>query len=161
MPPAGVRIARSIARALHRMDVDAAGFVDALQNLATREIWKTPCRLEVGKSFHLDDEMVAANLYGIAREAVINANKHARAREIVIDLRRSRKEIVLTISDNGLGLRRDGEKSPGMGFHIMNYRAQSIGGRLEVESHKGAGTRIACHLPISPELASNRRQIRK
>lgn len=140
--------ARTISRALHRVDVDAAGFVDAMQSLATREIWKTPCRIKVTKSFQIDDDEAAMNLYGIAREAVVNANKHARAREVVIDLTRSQEEIVLTVSDNGLGLKPDPEKSSGMGFPIMNYRAQSIGGRLEVESHKGAGTRISCHLPI-------------
>ena len=140
--------ARNISRALHRVDVDAAGFVNALQNLATREIWKTPCRLEITKSFRIDNEIAAMHLYGIAREAVINANKHARAREIVIALKRVKKEIVLTVSDDGLGLRKRRGKSIGMGFYIMNYRARSIGGRLEVESRQGAGTRVSCYFPI-------------
>ncbi|HXX40931.1 MAG TPA: PAS domain S-box protein [Chthoniobacterales bacterium] len=139
---------RNISRALHRVDVDAAGFVNALQNLAAREIWKTPCRLKVAKSFQIDNEIAAIHLYGIAREAVINANKHARAREIVIALKRVKKEIVLTVSDNGLGLRKGRRKTPGMGFHIMDYRARSIGGRLEVQSRRGVGTRVSCYFPI-------------
>src|SRR5206468_12253918 len=75
---------RNLSRSLHRSDVDAAGLVNALQDLVDREIWKVPCRLEVKPSFHIEDDIAAAQLYRIAREAVINANNHAQAREIVI-----------------------------------------------------------------------------
>src|SRR5206468_12705620 len=72
--------ARDLSRALHRMDVDSAGLVTALQDLVDREIWKIPCRLEVKPSFHIGDALAAGHLFRIAREAVINANKHAQAR---------------------------------------------------------------------------------
>jgi signal transduction histidine kinase len=39
------------------------------------------------------------------------------------------------------------DPSAGMGFHIMNQRAKSIGGRLEIASRKDRGTRVTCHLP--------------
>ena len=68
--------------------MDAAGLVVALQDLVDREIWRTPCRLEVKPSFRIDDDAAAAHLYRIAREAVINANKHAQARQIVVRLER-------------------------------------------------------------------------
>src|SRR6266481_9194077 len=61
---------RNLSRALHRSDVDAAKLVGALQDLVDREIWRTPCRLAVRPSFHIEDDMVAAQLYRIAREAV-------------------------------------------------------------------------------------------
>ena len=140
--------ARNIARALHRIEVDAAGFVEALQNMAVREIWKVPCRVEMEKTFHIDDDQVALNLYAIAREAVINANKHARAREILIRLGQRRKEIVLTVADDGVGLRENASRSVGMGFHIMEYRARSIGGRLELKSRPGSGTKVHCFVPV-------------
>src|SRR5581483_4158782 len=68
---------RNLSRALHRVDVDAGGFVKALEDLVDREMWRTPCRLEVKRSFHIENDIVAGHLYRIAREAVINANKHA------------------------------------------------------------------------------------
>ena len=80
---------RNLSRALHRVDVDAAGLIIALQDLADREIWRTPCRLETKSSFRIDDDVAAAHLYRIAREAVINANKHSQAREIVVRLEQS------------------------------------------------------------------------
>ncbi len=138
---------RDLSRALHRADIDSAGFITALQDLVEREIWKTPCRLEIPPSFYINDDTVASHLYRIAREAVINANKHAQAREIVVALARSRKETVLTVTDNGVGFRRAHNGVRGLGFHIMNYRARAIGGRLEIECPKKGGTRVTCYLP--------------
>ena len=60
---------RDLSRALHRVDVDSAGFITALEDLVDREIWKIPCRLEVRPSFHIEDDRAAAQLYRIACEA--------------------------------------------------------------------------------------------
>ena len=143
---------RNLSRALHRLDVDAAGLVNALQDLVDREIWRTPCRLEVKPSFRIDDDAAAAHLYRIAREAVINANKHAQAREIIVKLQRSRREVVLHVIDDGVGLSDERNLKRGLGLHIMNYRAQLAGGRLEIDSPKNRGTRVSCYLPsrVSP-----------
>src|SRR5262249_46377968 len=91
---------RNLSRALHRVDVDAAGLIVALQDLVDREIWRTPSRLEVKSSFQVNDDAVAAHLYRIAREAVINANKHAHARQIIVKLDRVRKEMDFPHIDN-------------------------------------------------------------
>jgi len=140
---------RDLSRALHRIDVDAVGLIDALQDLVDREIWKIPCRLEVKPSFHIEDDAAAAELYRIAREAVINANKHAQAREIVVALGSWRKGIVLSVTDDGAGFQSGPKSARGLGLPIMKYRARSIGGRLEIESPKRGGTRVACYLPQS------------
>src|ERR1700682_4382137 len=109
--------ARNLARALHHVDVDSSDLVPALEDLVDREIWKTPCRLEIAPGFHIENDAAAAHLYRIAREAVINANKHAQAREIVVNLDRSRKGITLSISDDGVGIPAGMNPSAGMGFH--------------------------------------------
>ncbi|HZA38143.1 MAG TPA: ATP-binding protein [Candidatus Baltobacteraceae bacterium] len=138
---------RNLSRALHRIDVDAAGLVAALQDLVDRKIWKVPCRLEVKPSFHTEDDAAAAQLYRIAREAVINANKHAQAREIVIKLEQSPKGMVLRVTDDGVGFSDEPKLKPGLGYHIMKYRAQLIGGRLEIGSPRRGGTCVSCYLP--------------
>jgi PAS domain S-box-containing protein len=139
---------RNLSRALHRVDVDAAGLIVALQDLADREIWRIPCRLEAKPSFRVDDDAAAAHLYRIAREAVINANKHAQAREIVVRLERVRREMVLRVIDDGIGLPKQLKPQQGLGFHIMNYRAQLLGGRMEIDSPATGGTRVSCYLPL-------------
>jgi PAS domain S-box-containing protein len=148
---------RNLSRALHRVDIDSVGFITALQDLVDREIWKTPCRLEVKPPFHIEDDAAASHLYRIAREAVINANKHAQAREIVVALARSRKGTVLTVTDNGVGLPNTLNRARGLGFHIMHYRARAIGGHLEIERPKKGGTRVVCYLS-EKTLKSHKRE---
>jgi PAS domain S-box-containing protein len=150
---------RNLSRALHRVDVDAPGLVGALEDLVDREMWRTPCRLEVKPSFHLEDDTAAAHLYRIAREAVINANKHAQAREIVVALRGWRKGIVLSVIDDGVGFQNARNGARGLGFHIMNYRARLMGGELKIESPEKGGTRVACYLPDGT-LESHKRKRR-
>jgi signal transduction histidine kinase len=141
---------RNLSRALHRLDVDASSLVEALEDLVDREMWRTPCRLEVKPSFHVDNDTVATHLYRIAREAVINANKHAQARQIVIKLERSgQRQMVLSVTDDGVGIKKARNGVHGLGFHIMNYRAGLMGGQLKVESPEKGGTRVACYLPRS------------
>jgi signal transduction histidine kinase len=79
---------------------------------------------------------------------VINANKHARAREIVVRLEKVRKEMVLRVIDDGIGLPKEIKPQQGLGFHIMNYRAQLMGGRIEIDSSQTGGTRVSCYLPV-------------
>jgi signal transduction histidine kinase len=158
--------ARNLSLALHRSDVDAGGLVNALQDLVDREIWRTPCRLEVKPSFHIQDDAVAAQVYRIAREAVINANKHAQAREVVIKLERSRRGMVLRVIDDGVGFSNEPKSNHGLGYHIMNYRAQLIGGRLKIERPKKGGTCVSCYFPDNaphpnkPPVKENDRQKR-
>jgi len=141
---------RNLSRALHRFDVDAAGLIAALQDLVDREIWRIPCRLVVRPSFNVNDDKAAAQLYRIAREAVINASKHAQAREIVVKLEQSRQGKTVHIIDDGVGFPDELKLQHGLGLHIMKYRAQLIGGHLEITSPKSGGTRVSCYLPDRP-----------
>jgi signal transduction histidine kinase len=115
--------------------------------LVDREIWRIPCRLEFKPSFHIQNDVAAGELYRIAREAVINANKHSQAREIVIRLECVQNEMVLRVIDNGVGFPSEPKTKRGLGAHIMGYRARLIGARLEIDSPKEGGTRVSCYLP--------------
>jgi len=146
---ASVMDARNIARDLHKEAIDAAGFLPALQHLVNRQIWRTSCQLDLRTEVNIEDDNVASQLYRILREALINANKHARATQIVLEVRRWKNHLVFSVSDNGVGFSRKPKAGRGLGFHIMQYRAQSIGARLEFESLKKGGARVACYLPLT------------
>lgn len=142
--------ARNIARDLHKEEIDAAGFPEALQSLAERKIWKTPCRIQFNDDVTIQDDRTACEIFRILREGVVNANQHARASEIVLEASRRKRELIFSVTDNGVGLnsRPKDKVGGGLGFHIMQYRAQSIGARLEVESPRRGGTRLAVYLPL-------------
>src|SRR5436190_18056999 len=141
--------ARNMACGLHKLDVDSAGFLPALRDFVSREIWKTPCRLKMYTKLYLNDDAVASHLYRLLREAVINAHKHAQAKEIVVEIRQSNSEIIFSVTDDGVGIPAGVNTFHGLGFKIMEYRARSMGARLQIESRKQRGTRISCYLPQS------------
>ena len=90
---------------------------------------------------------------GVARDptadpGLSNAARHAHAGRIAIALEADGEESVLTIEDDGVGF--DPERPPGAGHHglaNMRARAPAIGGRLEIQSRPGGGTRIVLRLP--------------
>jgi signal transduction histidine kinase len=156
----GATDTRNLSRALHRIDVDAAGLVDALRDLVDREIWRIPCQLEFKPSFHIESDIAAGELYRIAREAVINANKHSQARKIVIRLEGVGNEMVLRVTDDGTGFPIEPKTKRGLGAHIMGYRARLIGARLEIDSPKEGGTRVSCYLPDNTLQSKERKNAR-
>jgi signal transduction histidine kinase len=93
------------------------------------------------------DSTAAIHLYRIAQEAVSNAIKHGRANKIVISLRANEGQVVLTVSDNGTGVPAQAIRKNGMGLSIMKYRAQMIGGSVEIRGRPRAGTRVSCLFP--------------
>src|SRR5207237_1932520 len=134
---------------LHKEQIDAAEFLSSLNDLVKRKIWRTSCRLDLKTEVNIEDDNVASQLYRILREALIIANKHARATQIVLEVRRLKSDLVFSVSDNGVGFSRKPKACRGLGFHIMQYRAQSIGGPLEFQSLKQGGSRVACYLPLT------------
>jgi signal transduction histidine kinase len=137
--------ARSIARGLHPVEIDSAGLTTALETLVTKKQWAVPVRFKRNGVLPIKDDTTALHLYRIASEAIFNANKHAAAREIIVSVSASKEEIVLSVTDDGKGINPRARK--GMGLHIMDYRARSIGARLEIERIRPRGTRITCSLP--------------
>jgi nitrate/nitrite-specific signal transduction histidine kinase len=86
---------RNLSRASHRSDVDAPGLVEGLQDLVDRKFGRSPVGSKSKR--HSVSRMTQPQPSFIAREAVINANKHAHAREIVIAVANSRRGIVLVL----------------------------------------------------------------
>lgn len=92
---------------------------------------------------------VTRELVSIAREALSNAARHASAAKVDIEISASEGELRLVTSDDGTGFDASVAGQPGHhGMANMRRRAESMGGRLLVESEKGSGTRIIVTLPL-------------
>jgi signal transduction histidine kinase len=142
---------KSLARGLSPVDVEQHGMMFALQELcrSTSEICRVKCRFECPKPIAITNNTIATHLYRIAQEAVNNAVKHGRAREIVVSLAEGKRDQYnLSIRDSGQGFTPGDEaKKSGMGLGIMRYRASVIGATLEIVSAAGEGTEVRCTLP--------------
>ena len=95
-------------------------------------------------------DTVEDQLLHIIQEALVNIRKHAEARRVEVLITSLSDEIVFIISDDGRGF--DPQNAPGaeekhFGLSIMRERAEQIGGRLELRSSIGQGTRVLVHIP--------------
>lgn len=88
-----------------------------------------------------------AELYQIAREALNNALRHARAQTVVVSLTQDQTGTRLQITDDGRGFDPALLQSGGMGLISMRERAETLGGTFDLVSGPGQGTRIAITLP--------------
>ena len=87
-------------------------------------------------------------LLSLVREALSNASRHAQARRIDVLLGQTPDGSRLEIADDGIGFDPARVVADGHdGLANMRARAQAIGGRLEIESRPGAGTRVRVTMP--------------
>jgi PAS domain S-box-containing protein len=94
---------------------------------------------------------VTDHVLAVAREALSNAARHARASSVDVVLRAG-DEVVLEVIDNGLGM---GTVTRTSGLANMADRAGSLGGSLSVTSGEGGGTRLVWRVPASVESAGS------
>jgi signal transduction histidine kinase len=85
----------------------------------------------------------------VAQEALQNAVRHASASRIDVRLARADGRIVLEVSDDGAGFdpAEPALRARRLGLTSMEERAQRLGGRLEIRSAPGAGTRVRLEAP--------------
>ncbi len=110
------------------------------------------CRLEEDL-----DPTTETMLYRVAQEALTNVVKHARAHRAKVSLDRRDGSIRLVVDDDGQGF----DPAPAgvlaeqghFGLVGMRERVEMAGGRFELESERGAGTRVRVELPCHGALA--------
>lgn len=91
-----------------------------------------------------------SELYRIAQEALTNVRKHARAHRVQIGLRRRGPRLTLSVTDDGVGFSGRASPTDSHGLIGMRERAKLLGGRLQVSSRPGEGTRIVARVPVEP-----------
>ena len=137
---------RDLVRSLHSRALELVGLTAALGELAdhTARVFGVACRVHDRAGLELPLAR-RIHLYRIAREAVVNAAKHAGAAAIDIELARDAGELVLTIRDDGIGM--TAPRSDGMGLHLMAYRARMLGATLHIAAGWRSGTTVTCRVP--------------
>jgi PAS domain S-box-containing protein len=152
---------RSVARGLFPVHLEESGLVLALEDLAANatNLFKIKCDFAGNGPAPPLENGVAAHLYYIAQEAVLNAVKHGNAAHVTISLKHAGSHYELSIRDNGSGFEPGNGNSKGMGVRIMQYRARTIGATLDLKSAPGDGTRITCvFYPVVPEPSQKNQQ---
>ena len=146
----GIDLTRNLARGFFSPELEAEGLVVALQSLAenTSERFQIPCHIDSDDLVRVPDSTVATQMYRIAQEAVMNAIKHADARQIDIRLVSGDESLTLTISDDGLGFPDKLPQPEGLGLRLMSHGAALIGADFQVRRNADRGTSVICKVRI-------------
>lgn len=90
----------------------------------------------------------AADVIQLAREALSNVGRHAKAATCTVSLFRRDSVAVLEIDDDGGGFDMDASKGKGQGLRNLADRAAALGGELSIESSPESGTKIRVAIPL-------------
>jgi two-component system nitrate/nitrite sensor histidine kinase NarX len=131
--------------------MDPRGLVPALRDLVTAFGGRTGLGLTF-ENRAPEPELTPEqelHVYHVVQEALTNAWKHARARNILVTIDLDGDEYRVTVQDDGAGIAAGGDPRLGMqfGLNIMRERAQRLGGDVEIGSRPGAGTGVVLRFP--------------
>jgi len=133
--------------------LDALGLVPAIRRYAERfqQYSALPCEVQVlGEPTRLPAN-VEISVYRLMQEALQNVSAHAQARQAEILIAFSLDSINLTVSDDGRGfdLAAAQQNHKGsFGLLSMQERAESLGGRLSIQTQLGQGTQVELVVPV-------------
>ncbi len=142
---------------LRMTDAAQQGLVETLhQYLAKyREHYGVDARLSIANGFQArlraDAEI---QVMRIVQEALMNVRKHAETHQVFVSLAQIDHHIQVVVEDAGRGFDSQQVLDPGdshFGLQIMRERAESIGGKLEIHSQPGHGTRLTLLIPLAIE----------
>ena len=142
---------RSMLFELRPAALDREGLVPALRLYLERRAKTTGWAVEVvdGMTEQPDPDL-AALLYRIGQEAIVNVAKHAAASRVAVEVSSAGDGVTLRVRDDGRGFTPDLDAPPApghLGVSTMVERAELAGGWTRIVSAPGEGTIVECWLP--------------
>jgi signal transduction histidine kinase len=128
--------------------VPEKAFTDVLSDLAKEFSAQHGWKLELSLQKVSLPPQSAQALLSVAKEALTNAARHARAQCVTVALETSDDEVVLTIHDDGKGFNPDMPRSGHFGIQGMRERLSLLGGSLIVKAGVGQGAIVTASLPL-------------
>jgi signal transduction histidine kinase len=143
-----VQTVRNMALLLRPSMLDDLGLVSALEWYAREVSRSSETEVEVkadNVSETLPDPLMVC-VYRVVQEAVNNAQRHAHAKNVTVELKETDTSVQVQIKDDGSGF--DGKRTRGVGLLGMEERVKRLGGAISIDSRPGAGTTIRAELPL-------------
>jgi signal transduction histidine kinase len=144
---------RAISHALRPAELDQLGLARAIEWMVERIGASSTTRFgcEVDGVGRLGPEM-EITLYRIAQEGINNVLRHAGASEAILQLQREDGVVRFSLFDNGRGFEKPAHPD-GHGLIGMAERVRLLGGKFDIQSAPGKGTRLTVTIPQPPEAA--------
>ncbi len=121
-----------------------------IKNFANDILSATEIEYEIQIDKQIDslikDITVRKNIVFITKEAINNAVKYSRASRLLIRLQLEKQQLILSITDNGIGF--NAQEASGNGIVNMQKRAEEINGSFQLKTAPAKGTAISFIIPI-------------
>ena len=109
--------------------------------------------IDVTIKWDLISNSIKINMFRIIQESIHNINKYAKAKVIVVEIKKIEENLRLIIKDDGIGFKTNMKKK-GIGLQNMISRAKDCKGEFNVKSKLGEGTEITVVIPIENQIPS-------
>ena len=139
---------RQVVQGLQPAVLAEAGLVVAVERLARSFAAASGIKVSVQLAEVALDAPAQLAVYRLVEEALTNIGKHARASEVAITLKDTKRGIEATVRDNGIGMGQV-HSAPGVGLTGMRHRIEACGGILSVSSVARTGTTLRALLQRS------------
>lgn len=149
---------RRLVHELRPPALDDRGLVGALSQQAERLSAGGPLTTVDAGDLGTLPAAVEVAAYRIAGEALTNVARHAHATRCTLRLEAGDRALVVTVEDDGRGIAGDAEA--GVGMVSLRERADELGGTVEVCCPPGRGTVVRAVLPLGPQPARAREEVR-
>lgn len=127
----------------HPPEPPLATFIDEL--LAR---WGLPARVTIDGDADAMPAAVLETAHAVLAESLANAAKHAGTLDVAVHVETADTRMRIEIEDRGRGIGDADDGDPHFGLSMMRFRAEDIGGTLEIGSTPGGGTRVVALLPV-------------
>lgn len=130
------REVRLLSHNLQPAELEKEGLYNALELLAEKINGMGKIKLELDlEVLTPQSRAIEFSLYSICLEAINNIIKHSKASLAKIAFERTDKQLIMKITDNGIGFKADGKN--GVGLQNIQSRVEQIGGQMTVNSVNG------------------------
>lgn len=142
----------ALIHALRPAHLQAKGLMVALHDYMTT--WSRQSRITA--ELHLPEScplplVVEEMLWRLTQEALSNVARHSQASKICLSLEWTEQQVTFSLSDDGQGFDVQAGEREGIGLRSMRERIEKIGGTIQIQSTKGAGTCITARCSLSSQ----------
>ncbi|WP_281990573.1 sensor histidine kinase [Aquimarina aggregata] len=139
--PQLINATRNVSHSLYPVNLEKFGLLLTLEELITNIDSSILVRLIVPYNYNKRSISFEVELYRIIQEFLANVIKHAKASQMHIQIRDTKKSLTIILSDNGIGFNND-RPLKGMGLKNITSRIQSIKASHKWKSIKNKGTTL-------------------
>ncbi|MGH2536442.1 MAG: GAF domain-containing protein [Candidatus Promineifilaceae bacterium] len=142
---------RRLAHGLRPPALDTLGLNQALELLCQDFARRAGLRIEYrGVELARTSDAIAISCFRFVQEALVNVIRHAEASRVEVALAVEDGLLSLSVADDGHGFQMTSGAAKGIGLRGLQERFELIGGRVQVDSQPGQGTRLSASVSLPP-----------